>query len=123
MTFGDLIKQYRTDHGISMASFAEKAGITKGYVSLLESNKHPKTGKPIIPSVDVLKRIASAMNMSFDSLILQVDPDCKISWDKEDPIPFNDHELSMILKYRILDDLGQKTVDAVLDLQYERVRK
>lgn len=29
----------------------------------------------------------------------------------------------MILKYRILDDLGKKTVDAVLDLQYERVRK
>lgn len=51
MTLGEIIKEYRTAHNLSMDAFSEKSGISKAYISLLEKNKHPKTGKPIAPSI------------------------------------------------------------------------
>lgn len=123
MTLGEIIKQYRSEHGYSMLEFANRCGISKQYVSFLEKNMNPKNGNPISPSVDTIKKVAAGMGVSANAIFNQLDADIVIRWKKEDPIPFTDHELSMILKYRILDDLGQKTVDAVLDLQYERVRK
>ena len=36
MTLGDIIKQYRKDHGMSLDEFASLAKISKGYVWQLE---------------------------------------------------------------------------------------
>ena len=36
MTLGDLIKNYREETGMSMDEFAEKSGLSKGYISMLE---------------------------------------------------------------------------------------
>ena len=47
MTLGDIIKRYRNDHALSMDAFSERSGISKAYISLLEKNRHPKTGKPM----------------------------------------------------------------------------
>lgn len=49
MFIGELINQHRKDHGLTMEEFAERAGISKGYVSMLEKNENPKTKEPIIP--------------------------------------------------------------------------
>lgn len=73
MTLGDIIKDYRTTHGLSMDGFSEKSGISKAYISLLEKNKHPKTGKNIAPSIQCIKQAASGMNMSFDDLFALLD--------------------------------------------------
>ena len=53
---------------MSMYVFAKKSGLSKAYISLLEKNKHPKTGKPIAPSISIIKQSAKAMNTDFDSL-------------------------------------------------------
>ncbi len=55
MTLGDLIKSYRNEHSLSMDKFSDLSGISTAYISLLEKNKHPKTGKPIIPSLQTIK--------------------------------------------------------------------
>lgn len=73
MTLGDIIHQYRTEHSMSMDSFSEKSGISKAYISLLEKNKHPKTGKPIIPSVQIIKQASDAMNKDFNALFSSID--------------------------------------------------
>lgn len=36
MTLGDIIKDYRKTHHLSMDAFSEKSGISKAYISLLE---------------------------------------------------------------------------------------
>ena len=41
MTLGELIKEYRSKNNLSMDAFADKSGISKAYISLLEKNKHP----------------------------------------------------------------------------------
>lgn len=68
MTLGEFIKKYRDDNKLSMDQFAKMSGVSKAYISVLEKNKRPKTGKPVTPSIPIVKNIAKAMNVSFDEL-------------------------------------------------------
>lgn len=45
MNLGELIREYRNKNGLTMDGFAEKSGLSKSYISVLEKNKHPKTVK------------------------------------------------------------------------------
>lgn len=58
MTLGEIIKAFRKEHDMSMDDFSRVSGISKSYISLLEKNKHPKTGKSIAPSVQPIKQAA-----------------------------------------------------------------
>lgn len=73
MTLGNIIKSYRSEHGLSMDAFSEKSGISKAYISLLEKNRHPKTGKEIAPSIQCIKQAAQGMGMTFDDLFSLLD--------------------------------------------------
>lgn len=75
MTLGDVIKQFRTERGWSMDKFAQESNLSKAYVSILERNCNPSTGKPAIPSLETIKAAAAAMNMDVNYLISVVDPD------------------------------------------------
>lgn len=69
MTIGDIIKKYREEHGITMAEFAEKSGISKGYLSMLERNENPRTKKPISPSLEKVKQAVDFMGMDLNEVI------------------------------------------------------
>lgn len=73
MTLGEIIKEYRNAHNLSMDAFSEKSGISKAYISLLEKNKHPQTGKPIAPSIQCIKQAAEGMSMDFNLLFSKID--------------------------------------------------
>lgn len=79
MTLGDAIRAYREEHGMSMDTFADRSGISKSYISLLEKNQHPNTGKPIIPTIKTYKLAAQAMNIDFDELIRMINDNVDIS--------------------------------------------
>lgn len=79
MTLGELIKQYRTEQGLSMEEFAKKSGLSKGYISMLEKNKNPSSGKPIVPTLETIKQVSSAMNQDFNYIISILDGNQKIS--------------------------------------------
>ena len=79
MTLGDAIRSYREDNEMSMDAFANKSGISKSYISLLEKNQHPNTGKPIIPTIKTYKLAAQAMNIDFDELIRMINDNVDIS--------------------------------------------
>ena len=73
MTLGEIINDYRTKNSLSMDAFSAKSGISKAYISLLEKNQHPKTGKPITPSVQCIKQASDAMGVDFDILFSKID--------------------------------------------------
>lgn len=79
MTLGELIKEYRVANNLSMDAFSERSGISKAYISLLEKNKHPKTGKPIAPSIQSIKQAADGMGVDFDVLFNKLDGKVKLS--------------------------------------------
>lgn len=72
MHLGQIIKDFRTKNKMNMADFAEKANISKAYVSVLERNKDPRNGKPIIPSLPTIQNVASAIGMSFEEVFNQL---------------------------------------------------
>lgn len=81
MSLGDIIKKYRSENDLSMSEFSKKSGISKAYIALLEKNKHPKTGKPIIPSITIIKQASDAMGMDFNKLFEMIDGSVQINTD------------------------------------------
>lgn len=80
MHLGEVIKQYRYDHGkMSMQAFADKCGLSKGYIAMLERNKNSKTGEPVVPSVETFAKVAYAMNITLEQLSQMVDENQPIS--------------------------------------------
>ncbi len=111
VTLGELVKKYRTEHGLSLRDFSRISGVSNGYISMLEKNEHPKTKKPIVPSIEKMKCIASAMGMTLDSLLEIIDGDQPISISKERSSassPFSAPEIELITKYRRLNSEGKK---------------
>lgn len=124
MTLGDIVKNYRTEHGLSLREFSRISGVSNGYISMLEKNEHPKTKKSIVPSIEKMRCIANAMGMSFDSLLDMIDSDQPISIKKENaPAPsLTSSESDLLNKYRRLNSEGRKKLveraDELFDLGY-----
>lgn len=78
MKLGELLKSYRTEHKLSMDAFCELSDLTKGYISMLEKNEHPKSKKPIVPSYDTIEKVAKGMQISTEDLIDMLDDDQEI---------------------------------------------
>lgn len=69
MTLGDIIKKYRETQSMSMDEFAKKSGLSKSYISLLERNRHPKTGEPISPSIWCINQVSGAVGMELNDVL------------------------------------------------------
>lgn len=65
---GKIIKEYRDDNKLSMDDFANKTGLSKPYIAMLEKNYNPKSKKEIIPTVDTIAKCAKAMGIEFNDL-------------------------------------------------------
>ena len=85
MTLGDIIKEYRISHGLSQDVIAERSGLSKAYISILERNRNPKTGEPPVASPKTINSIATAINSDFDSIFSKLDPDLKVSIGEQLP--------------------------------------
>ena len=125
MTLGEIIKQYRTEHSLSMDAFASMSGLSKSYISILEKNQHPKTGKPVIPSIKVIRQAALGLHMDFNDLFRQIDGDVDVS-DVDLPsapaatdslLPLSPEESAIIRRYRVVDDSTKTAVCAVLGVE------
>lgn len=75
MTIGELISIYCDEQAISFRQFAERSGLTSGYISMLVNNRNPKTGKPPVPTVKTYQKIADAMGMTMNDLLSETEKD------------------------------------------------
>ena len=73
MTYGDVILQYRIEHGLSQRAFAAKCGMSNSYIAFLENNRNPTTGKEIKPTIETLAQLAKAMEMDLNQFLSMVD--------------------------------------------------
>lgn len=69
MKLGDIVREFRQSHGMTMQEFADLASLSKGYISMLEKGRNPRNGLPITPSIDTYAKIARAMNMTAEELL------------------------------------------------------
>ena len=73
MTLSEVIANYRNEHSLSQRQFATHCGLSNGYISMVEKNSNPSTGKPIVPSLPYLKKLAHGMHISVDELLSMCD--------------------------------------------------
>ena len=112
MTLSEMIKDYRSKHNLSQRAFATRCGITNAHISLLEQGKNPKTGKPMTPTLPMLKKIAGGMGMTIDELLAEADDfDIDLS---PNPAFKNILPLPPSKKYRVLGTIACGTpIEAV----------
>lgn len=63
---GEELLQRRKRFDIPQTAVARKARVHRGTIAVLERSEHPKTGKPVRPSADILERLSGAL--SIDAL-------------------------------------------------------
>lgn len=88
-TIGDVIREYREKHSISMHVFSERSGLSKAYISMLENNRNPRTGKPIEPSLETYISVANATGNTVEDLLVEAGSEAMIRIGKKasrDPI-------------------------------------
>lgn len=105
MTIGEVIKEYREEHHISQRQFAKLSGQSNGYISMLEKGENPKNGKPIQPSLAVIKEIAAAMGMPLTELLTKAE-DLEVDLSGN-AIPVRDEEKGGIV-YRNLFPVSRR---------------
>lgn len=66
---GEYIKKCRGN--MSLRAFAEKCGISHTHLDSIEKGFDPRTGKPVSVTVETLKKIANAMNMTVNDLLIK----------------------------------------------------
>lgn len=83
MYLGDLIKEYRTIHKLSLRDFAKQCGLSHTYISALEKNIDARTGKPIAPTLDTVKYVSRGMNMSIEDILKVLDEQQEFIMNKD----------------------------------------
>lgn len=114
MTLGEIVHAYREKHHMTMKAFGERAGVSKGYVSILEKGVNPATGQPVKLRVETFDQIAAALGLTSGELkaqLLQAPPaPMEAPYD-----PISD----------LFDDLGVRTVarDEIGDATPEEMKE
>ena len=79
MKLSEIIINYRTRMHISQREFSRLCGLSNTYISFLEKEKNPKTGKPLVPTLEQYKKIADAMRITVQRLFELLDDDAPVN--------------------------------------------
>lgn len=78
MKLSEILRKYRREHDLSQREFAKRCGLSNSYISFLENECNPKTGKPMTPTIEQYKKLADAMSVSLHELIKSLDKDSSV---------------------------------------------
>ena len=117
MKLGLIVHNYRKTQGVSMDLFCKKSGLSKGYISMIENERNPRSNKPIRPTLPTLEKLASAMDMSMTELFEMLDPDTVVDVSAKDVSSptLTPGESAHLSRYRALDAEDQDTVDGLTE--------
>lgn len=120
MTLSEFIKAYRMEHNLSQRQFAERAGLSNAYISLIEKNERKNA-----PSLQIMKKIASAMDMTVHTLFGSID-DMPVDigptvMDYEDAqerlrIILTESEYTMLRAFQAADDRAREDAYKLLEM-------
>ena len=79
MKIGELIVDYRKRMNISQREFSRRCDLSNSYISFLENDKNPKTGKPLVPTIEQYNKIANGMNITVQKLFELLDQDAPVN--------------------------------------------
>lgn len=119
MTLGEIIKNYRLlgSNKISLREFAELAGMSASYVCYLEKGVDGN-GKPIVPSIETINKVACVMGVTFNELYEKIFND-----SEKEIIKNNNQEEELLSIFRSLPDNRKKNIVNYAKMLFENELK
>lgn len=78
MKLSELIREYRKRTNISQREFSRKCDLSNTYISFLENEKNPKTGRPLVPTLEQYRKLADGMDITVQRLFELLDEDAPV---------------------------------------------
>lgn len=103
---GDYIKGLREKKGYSLTQLADKAGVSKSYLSMIERNLQQN------PSIQFLEKISEILGRSVESIIQQ--NDSSESTDKSSDL---DEEWLLLVKQAMESNIDKNEFKEFLEFQ------
>lgn len=85
MKLSTIISEYRERMQISQREFARRCDLSNSYISFLEKDVNPKTGRPMVPTIEQYKKLADGMGVSLQKLFEMLDEDSPVSLSSLEP--------------------------------------
>lgn len=85
MKLSTIISEYRDRMQISQREFARRCDLSNSYISFLEKDVNPKTGRPMVPTIEQYKKLADGMGISLQKLFEMLDEDSPVSLSSQEP--------------------------------------
>lgn len=104
LSFGEKLKTARKTKKLTQKQLADKIGAAHNSISDWENNKNR-------PDPDTIELLCG---------VLEITPNYLLSASSDD---FSPIEKMLIKKYRLLDDLGKKTVDFIVEVEISRTEE
>ena len=123
MTLSDFIIQYRSKHNLSQRQFASLCNVSNGYISMIERNFNPSTGKPLIPTLVALNKIARGMGLSIDELFSSIDDMPVALSPLSSSVSLSPDEAQLLEDYRDASEEIRDTALEMLHRSAERCRQ
>ena len=86
MKLSTIISDYRKRLQISQREFARRCGLSNSYISFIENELNPRTGRPMVPTLEQYRKIAAGMDLSVHQLFGLLDEDAPVDLHA-DPVP------------------------------------
>ena len=125
MKLSELIKEYRNETKLSQRKFSELCNLSNTYISFIEKEMNPKTGRPLIPTLEQYKKIADGMGISVQQLFEKLDDDAPVNihsdYQTEHVTIDNIEKFSHIMQYMDREDYDY--VIAAFDRAYKKMKE
>ena len=81
---------------MSQREFAKRCNLSNSYISFIENECNPKTGRPMTPTIEQYKKIADGMSITVQELFESLDVDS--------PVKLNVHPSAELNMQRFAED-------------------
>lgn len=115
MNLGEIVKNYRDQHSLTMDEFAERSGLSKGYISMLEKNKNPANDKNIAPSLNTIKKVADAIKVDFNELINMLGDNHEISLKSDLSVEESEEVEIKTIAAHAVGDLNEEQIKKIIE--------
>ena len=78
MKLSQIVTDYRRRMQISQREFARRCDLSNSYISFIENEYNPRTGRPIVPTLEIYQKIAIGMGVTVHQLFEQLDEDAPV---------------------------------------------
>lgn len=113
MNIGTIIENYQREHLMSEREFAKKCGLSHTHINSLKKGI-TSAGKKFTPTVDTLRKVAAAMGISLQTLMMEVE-DLEIKWEEKDTV-IPPAKMELINRVLTMDDIQLDRLARLLDI-------